>query len=112
MLQKVQCAIRNTGSGWHILNDDDHQPIGVSSIYKDQYDFLVLVYSFTATKVHSMVVQPDEYYGCVNQHIAGVSVGLSQAYIALAKTGVDGMVDPDTLTYANGNFWVMGEFTV
>lgn len=108
--REVLCIIRNTGSGWFILSDSDHQPIGATSI--TQYsDRIELFFDFTATKVHSFVVAPDETYAVTDQKRAGASVGFTKAIIWFGNPGVNTKLNPSTVANASGNFFVIGHFS-
>lgn len=104
---RVACIIRNTGSGWSILSDIDHQPIGVSHVTQHA-DHIKLYFSFTATKVHTFNITPDETYGAFDQAVAGASVGLTHAGIIFARPGVNGAIDPALLCNPVGNFFIYG----
>lgn len=107
----LHCIIRNAGTGWNILIDSDHQPIGVTSLTQ-MSDRLRLFYDFTAVKVHSFHVTEDETYAALDPHKAGASVGFSYADIYIGRTGVAGKLNPSTVANANGNLFVSGFFTV
>lgn len=82
-LKFIACAIRNTGSGFQLINDAEHNPIGVTSVTNDT-DKIILNYDFTAKEVISLVVTPDEIMA-KNGIIVGSSVGTSLSNIHVYK---------------------------
>jgi hypothetical protein len=82
-LKFIACAIRNTGSGFALINDAEHEPIGVTSVSNDTTK-IVLNYDFTAIQVLSLVVVPDEIMA-KNGIIVGGSVGLALTNIYAYK---------------------------
>jgi hypothetical protein len=105
----VACILRNTGSGWFILDDADHTPIGVTSV-SESSTAITLTYDFTASQVRTFIVAPDETFAVTNQYLVGASVGLSTAVIQVSVAGTPGVVDPTTIVSSGGNFWVYGLF--
>ena len=102
----VAGAIRNSGTGWAFINDTYHNPINLSTISVDSSGLLQIDYGFTAKKVLSLVVAPDEtlsrYYSC------GCSVGLSysSAKIYALPITYGGLVTiaNDAVTTTNSTF--------
>jgi hypothetical protein len=96
----VACVVRNTGSGFQFINDSGHVPVGCTSISTagDNLSFTIN-YSFTATKVVSMVGTPDETLG-KKGYSMGASVGLSSATFQVGQGGGFG----DYISY-NGSAW-------
>jgi hypothetical protein len=82
-LKFIACGIRNTGTGFKIIDDNEHDPLGISSISNDN-DKIVLNYDFTASRVLSLVITPDETMS-KNGIIAGGSVGLALTNIYVYK---------------------------
>lgn len=107
-LQQVAGTLRNTGSGWFVLSDTDHEPIGVASVSNDTSKITVTL-DFTASKVISFVATPDETYAGASIGSIGSSVGLTSIDIYL-KDASGSAVDPSTLTNASGNIWFYGVF--
>lgn len=95
----VACALRNTGSGWSLIQDAGHEPIGISGVDING-DFVRLTYDFTASRVGALQVTPDETFAVTGIR-AGASVGLSSANIQLAKVGGNN----DYVSW-NGTAWV------
>jgi hypothetical protein len=69
----VACAIRNSGSGFQLINDSVHEPIGVLSVTNDTSS-ITINYDFTAKQVISLVAVPDEIMA-QNGIVVGGSVG-------------------------------------
>lgn len=80
----ICCAIRNTGAGFVLINDSEHEPVGVASIAQDA-NTITLNYDFVASQVGSLVVVPDEIMA-KNGIIAGASVGLALSVITVYKS--------------------------
>lgn len=74
-------VIRNSGTGWRLIDDANHQPINIDSVSVDSANNIVINYGFTASKVLSLVVTPDDTFA--KSYTCGASVGLSTATIAL-----------------------------
>lgn len=71
-------TIRNTGTGWEVLNDTGHRPTGVTGVTVTS---TAIVVSFASTlKVVSFVCGPDETYASRGLRV-GASVGLSSANV-------------------------------
>ncbi|MER6235963.1 hypothetical protein ABT185_07785 [Streptomyces clavifer] len=105
-LAVISCAIRNTGSGWVLIDDDAHAPSGVSGVVQHA-DRLELTHAVGAVRVSSMQVTPDEYYS-KNLVRCGVSVGLDRSVVYLYKGTSTVAVDPATLVASGGNLWITG----
>lgn len=95
----VGCAIRNTGSGFAFIDDAGHDPVGFDTISQDATT-VTLGFSFTATKVVSLVVTPDETLARLG-YTAGASVGLDEAVLQFGQPG--GFHD---YVQYNGTAWV------
>lgn len=116
MLATVAGTIRRTSSTtWQILSDTDHEPIGVSSVEILSSPWrLRLHYDFTATKVHTIAVTPDEtfaaYWGGFR---VGASVGLAYMDIYTYENATGNVpVNPGLWSAAGANLWVYGLFRV
>lgn len=72
-------VIRNSGSGWQFIQDSGHEPLNLSSVSVNSNGQIVLDYGFTAKKVLSLVVCPDETFAKI--YSVGASVGDSQSII-------------------------------
>lgn len=94
-LKFLACAIRNTGTGWKFINDAEHNPLNFASVGASAK--IRLTYSFTAKKVLSLVVAPDETFA--KDYDVGGSVGLSYSDLNVyAKPKVYG----GKLVYSSG----------
>ena len=107
-LKIVSCIIRNGPSGWHALDYDGHQPIGVSQIRQDAQG-VYIDYAFTATKVAGFTQSVDEYFAATEKMMVGASVGYSYCCLQFGKSGVSGILDPSGLS-ADGNAQFIGLF--
>jgi hypothetical protein len=97
----IACTLRNTGSGFAILNDANHEPIGVTSVTTAGDNMsLTLNYSFTATQVGALVVTADDTLATLG-YVFGSSVGLTSSVIYASQPGGWG----DYLSW-NGSAWV------
>ena len=79
---RVVCGIlrQDTASGgWYLINDADHIPMNVASVSQTS-TFITLNLGFTASKVISFVVCPDETFAKMGI-TCGASVGLSTVSI-------------------------------
>ena len=94
----IACTVRNTGSGFELINDAAHVPIGVSSV-TTAADSFTLNYSFTAKTVGSVVATGDEKM-TESGFIFGASVGLSSSVFYASQPGGAA----DYVTY-NGSAW-------
>jgi hypothetical protein len=107
---EVVGVIRNTGSGWSIIDDVDHTPLNITSISTTNgastTGFVTITYGKTAGVVGTLLISPDELYA-QNGTVAGASVGLSSANIYFGKNGV--AVSPNSVSSASGNFWIYGK---
>jgi hypothetical protein len=80
----VACVLRNTGSGWSALNNSGHAPVGVESVTSDN-ESITINYSFTAAKIVSLVVTPDETFSGMGL-FCGASVGDHAAVIKIFES--------------------------
>lgn len=80
----VACVLRNTGSGWAALNNSLHAPVGVESVTSNN-ESITINYSFTASKVVSLVVTPDETFSGMGL-FCGSSVGLTSSVITVYES--------------------------
>lgn len=96
----VACVVRNTGSGFDFISDTGHVPVGVTSISTavDQLSFTIN-YSFTASKVVSLLGTPDETLA-QRGYVMGASVGLTSATFSVGQPGGWG----DYVSW-NGSAW-------
>jgi hypothetical protein len=106
-LALVSCALRNTGTGWTVINDSGHTPSGCSGVVQ-RADHLELQHDVGAVRVSSLTVTVDETYAKAGLRV-GASVGftLSRIYLYSGAAGTASL-DPATLTASTGNLWVYG----
>jgi hypothetical protein len=106
-LALVSCALRNTGTGWTVINDSGHMPSGCSGVVQ-RADHLELQHDVGAVRVSSLTVTVDETYAKAGLR-CGASVGFALSRI-YCHTGAAGSapLDPATLTASTGNLWVYG----
>ena len=106
-LVPIAAVLRNTGTGWAVLNTSTHQPERVASVDPVLPTDVCLKVNFTETfgKVASVGVFADETFS--GFYVAGASVGLSYMNVFIRRwDGVD--VLPYDLVSTTGNFWVTG----
>lgn len=109
-------TIRNTGSGWYVLNDSAHEPDGIT----------IGAVTSTSVQVHypacdqivSFIAAPDDTYATTFGATFGASVGLTFAYIKGsindgpdAGTAAD-VWDPQTDYTSVSNIWISGRCEV
>lgn len=94
----LACVIRNDGNGWDFVGGD-HEPINILSIEQTGV-YIKINYSFTASKVSSLVCTPDEAMAS-DKMFVGASVGLEYALIYLYQNKSQG-----GYAYYNGSAWV------
>jgi len=109
-LKTVAGTIRNDGDGWEVITDSAHTPINVKDVTVEN-GAIKIEYDFTADKVVSLIVTPDETL-MKEGYKSGSSVGLSHSYIFIGKEGSTNYVNPNDLVSKRGNFWFQGVFEV
>lgn len=85
-------VIRNSGEGWEFIDNNGHEPLNLTSVSVDENGYIVINYGFTASKVLSLVVCPDEAFA--GQYTCGASVGLNNSVIKIYSLpkSIGGMV--------------------
>lgn len=78
----VAGILRNKGAGWYLLNDAYHKPVGLTAVEVVNRN-IIIHFDFTAIKVGSLVVTPDETYATMGVQ-CGASVGMDLAIISVA----------------------------
>lgn len=103
----VSCTIRNTGSGWAVINDGGHTPSGCAGVVTHP-DHLELQHPVGAVRVSSLTVTPDETFARAGLRV-GASVGfdLSNLFLYSGAAG-SAPLDPATVSSPTGNLWVYG----
>lgn len=81
----IGCAIRNTGTGFALIDDATHSPINIASVATFS-DRIELTYNFTASKVGTATVTCDETLAAYG-YVAGASVGLDKMIIWVSQPG-------------------------
>lgn len=87
----ISGVIRNTGSGWGLINDAGHQPSGISGVTVGA-DHIVLAHSVGALKVSSLQVTPDETFAGMDIRV-GASVGLTETRLYVYREPADRISD-------------------
>lgn len=103
---------RVSSTSWEVLNDAGHAPVGIASVSIVGGDRLRVTYNFTASKVVTFSVTPDDAFaGIANVLKMGPSVGLSYTdiYLYLGATTTT-PVDPGALSTPGANLWISGIF--
>lgn len=97
----VACAVRNSGLGFSLIDDDRHTPVGVVSTENALDDMSVTVrMGFDGLKVSSVVVVADETLAAAGYQL-GASVGLNSITIQASQPAGLG----DYVSW-NGSAWV------
>jgi hypothetical protein len=107
----ISGTIRNTGSGWSLLNESGHQPSGISGVVTNP-DNIEIQHDVGALKVSSFQVTPDETFAAAGLRV-GISVGLtlSRIYLYTQPGTLQTPAPPAApagITAANGNIWITG----
>lgn len=79
----ISAVIRNTGSGWFIINDAAHEPTGLQSVSVEPDGTIRLNHNVGATQVGSLVAVPDETFGKMGLVIGG-SIGTSISFLQIS----------------------------
>jgi hypothetical protein len=97
----VACAVRNSGLGFSLIDDDRHTPVGVLSTESalDDMSFTIRM-GFDGLKVSSVVVVADETLSAAGYQL-GASVGLNSITIQASQPAGLG----DYVSW-NGSAWV------
>ncbi len=106
----VAASLRNSGKGWYVIKDGEHEPLGVASVTNDS-EVIRVNLNFKAKKIHTVVISADEAYATELALVCGASVSLTYIDIKCGHKGAKGLVNPNTLTIPGGNLWVHGVFT-
>lgn len=76
-------VIRNSGSGWGLIDDSNHKPVGITGVVENADGTLTLQHDVGAVDVVSLVVTPDETYAKYGLW-AGASVGMVSSVVHFA----------------------------
>lgn len=105
-------TIRNTGSGWYVINDAGHEPDGIAIGTITTTSVQVLYPA--CSQIVSFIAAPDDTYAYSYSAVFGSSVGLTYAYIkGTIKDGSDSGYlpdpwDPTTDYTSSSNIWISG----
>lgn len=102
----LACALRNSGSGWGLIDDAAHDPAGVTGVVTHP-DRLEILHDVGAISVAAVGVEPDEYFAA-RAYRAGLSVGLTSSRIYLYRGTSTTPLDPADIVAPTGNLWVRG----
>lgn len=111
--QEFAGTIRNTGSGWYILDDAGHTPDDLSSIGTVTSTSVRVNYPGCA-EITSVIVGPDDTYAKDYGASFGASVGLTYMVItgSINDSSDSGTAqdvwDPTTDYSSSSNIWIMG----
>jgi hypothetical protein len=97
-LKVVACVIRNDGTGWKIINTNNHDAVNVLSVTNDT-SAISVNFSFNAKNVISFVACPDEQLAMAGIR-CGSSVTQNTALITLARDS-----EIATSISYNGSVW-------
>lgn len=111
--QEFAGTIRNTGSGWYILDDAGHTPDDLSSIGTVTSTSVRVNYP-GCSEITSVIVGPDDTYAKDYGASFGASVGLTYMVItgSINDSSDSGTAqdiwDPTTDFNGSSNIWIMG----
>ena len=104
-LNEVAGTIRKNKKGWFFIDDDAHDPIGVSKVSANGSS-IVIEFDKKYTKVVSFICGPDETLA-LDGFVCGASVGLDKVIIkASDRNGPIVLSDAEN----KGNIWFYGVF--
>lgn len=103
------CLRRKSLTEWCVLDDAGHAPVGVGRVEIVGKNRVRVHYDFTAEKVVTFTVTPDEQFAAANVR-CGASVGCAYADIFFYMGASQTPVDPGLLSRAGANIWVHGLF--
>lgn len=108
----LSAVLRNTGNGWHILEDKGHRPTSITRV-TTHANRLEIAHPINALRVSSMQVTPDEALAARGLRV-GISAGLDLCFLYLytAPPPTDGgpakPANPATIAVPDGNLWITG----
>lgn len=102
---KLSAAIRNSGSGWHVIDDAAHEPLGIS-IGAVTSTSIEILYP-TAIQVCDLIAAADETFAKPPYSaVFGLSVGTYRAVLEGTVSGVQ--FDPSTWSNKYANIFLSG----
>jgi hypothetical protein len=99
-------VIRNSGDGWKLINDKEHEPLNMTSV--ETTDTSIIVHYKGAKEVISLNVTPDETMAS-EWYTMGASVGLDFSIISVYDKNLN-LVNPKKYISSSGNIWINGIF--
>ncbi len=105
------CLWRVSTAKWEALDDNGHAPEGVSAVELIGGTHVRVHYGFTADKVVTFTVTPDEQFAAAGVR-CGASVGLCYADIYFYMGTSQTPVNPGLLSRSGANVWIDGRFRV
>lgn len=99
-------VIRNTGSGWHLIQDEAHQSLNIKDVKDDNRR--VIVTFDEMDKIISVGVTADETMKSEGFSV-GASVGISEIHIYIYDKD-NKLVNPRNYVNEYGNIWINGLF--
>jgi hypothetical protein len=107
----VSGTIRNTGTGWALINDTGHRPSGITAVVTHP-DHIEIQHPVGAVRVSSFQVTADETYAACGLAV-GISAGFDLSNIFLyTQPGTlqtpAPRADPATIASSTGNIWITG----
>ncbi|MFE9309525.1 hypothetical protein ACFYM5_17770 [Streptomyces sp. NPDC006706] len=107
----ISGTIRNTDTGWQLINDSGHRPSGITAVITNA-DHIEIRHSVGAVRVSSFQVTPDETYAACGLRV-GISAGLalSRIYLYTQPGCLQTPAPPAApagINAANGNLWITG----
>lgn len=109
-LHPIGFALRNTGSGFALIDDSAHLPVGVDrtpgAVTHTAGNAIKVLFDQAYQHVVSLVVGPDERMAAEGV-VCGASVGLAFMVIyCYSSSGV--LLSPSAMTWPSSNLWVSG----
>src|SRR6185312_4827259 len=98
-VQVVAGVLRNTGSGWHLFNDNNHSSVGISEV-TNNHSYITVKFDHPVKNVISFTTTPDETMA-KDKIFLGATVGLNEAKIYVYQN----QSIQSYITY-NGSEWV------
>ena len=103
-LETLAGVIRNTGSGFELLDDAGHTPINLASVTQTS-TYIRVYYTDPIDQVGAVVIGSDETMA--DYHVeCGASVGLEYLVIKCFRDGA--LLNPANMTWTNSNLWILG----
>lgn len=102
---KLSAAIRNSGSGWHVIDDANHEPLEIT-LGSVTSTYIELLFP-TVAQVCDLLCGPDETFASPPYEASfGASVGMDRAFIKGTVSGAQ--FNPLTWSDKWANIWLSG----